>query len=64
MPKLKTRKATSKRYKITGTSNFLHRHAFKGHLLRKKSHRQKRKLSITIMVSACESRSIKLMLPY
>jgi ribosomal protein L35 len=35
MPKLKTRKAASKRYKITGNDNFLRRHAFKGHLLRK-----------------------------
>jgi ribosomal protein L35 len=32
MPKLKTRKAALKRYKITGTYNFLRRHAFKGHL--------------------------------
>ena len=29
MPKLKTRKAASKRYKITGGDNFLRRHAFK-----------------------------------
>ncbi len=45
MPKLKTRKAAAKRYKITGKNNFLRRHAFKGHLLMKKSNRQKRKLS-------------------
>jgi len=35
MPKLKTRKAAFKRYKITGNDNILHRHAFKGHLLMK-----------------------------
>jgi large subunit ribosomal protein L35 len=64
MPKLKTRKATSKRYKLTGTSNFLRRHAFKGHLLMKKSNRQKRKLSTRILVQNCDSPSIKLMLPY
>ena len=51
MPKLKTRKAASKRYKITGTNNFLRRHAFKGHLLMKKSNRQKRKLSQRLCVS-------------
>jgi large subunit ribosomal protein L35 len=50
MPKLKTRKAASKRYKVTGGDNFLRRHAFKGHLLMKKSNRQKRKLSQTICV--------------
>ena len=64
MPKLKTRKAASKRYKITGSNNFLRRHAFKGHLLMKKSNRQKRKLSQTICVSSNDVQSIKLMLPY
>ena len=49
MPKLKTRKAASKRYKITGNSNFLRRHAFKGHLLMKKSNKQKRKLNIILL---------------
>ena len=64
MPKLKTRKAASKRYKITGNSNFLRRHAFKGHLLMKKSNKQKRKLSQVIGVNENDNKSIKLMLPY
>ena len=64
MPKLKTRKAAVKRYKITGRDNFLRRHAFKGHLLMKKSNRQKRKLSQTICVNRNDVQSIKLMLPY
>jgi large subunit ribosomal protein L35 len=64
MPKLKTRKAASKRYKITGNKKFLRRHAFTGHLLMKKSNRQKRKLSQVIQVNYSDIRSIKLMLPY
>jgi len=64
MPKLKTRKAAAKRYKVTGNDNFLRRHAFKGHLLMHKSNRQKRKLSQTICVSETDTKSIKLMLPY
>ena len=64
MPKLKTRKAASKRYKITGNKNFLRRHAFKGHLLMKKSNRQKRKLSQVVQVNYTNIRAIKLMLPY
>jgi large subunit ribosomal protein L35 len=64
MPKLKTRKAALKRYKITGNDNFLRRHAYKGHLLMKKSNRQKRKLSQTICVSVNDIKAIKLMLPY
>ena len=64
MPKLKTRKAAAKRYKITGQNNFLRRHAFKGHLLMKKSNRQKRKLSQVICVNKNDTRTITLMLPY
>lgn len=64
MPKLKTRKAAAKRYKITGNDNFLRRHAYKGHLLMHKSNRQKRKLSQTICVHPSDVQAIKLMLPY
>ena len=64
MPKLKTRKAASKRYKVTGNNNFLRRHAYKGHLLMHKSNRQKRKLSQRLCVSSSDSQPIKLMLPY
>jgi large subunit ribosomal protein L35 len=64
MPKLKTRKAAAKRYKITNNSNFLRRHAFKGHLLMKKSNKQKRKLSQTICVNSRDKKAIKIMLPY
>lgn len=64
MPKLKTRKAASKRFKITGANNFLHRHAFKGHLLMKKSNRQKRKLSQKLCAHISHTKSLRLMLPY
>jgi len=64
MPKLKTRKAASKRYKVTGNQNFLRLHAYKGHLLMKKSNKQKRKLSQVILVSKGDRNAIKLMLPY
>lgn len=64
MPKLKTRKAASKRYKVTGANNILRHHAYKGHLLMKKSNKQKRKLSQTLCVSFSDIPAIKLMLPY
>lgn len=64
MTKLKTRKAAAKRYKITGNNNFLRRHAYKGHLLMKKSNKQKRKLSQSIIVNDSDARVIRLMLPY
>ncbi len=64
MPKLKTRKAASKRYKVTGNNNFLRRHAYTGHLLMKKSNRQKRKLSQVTLVNERDAKAIKLLLPY
>lgn len=64
MPKLKTRKSALKRYKITGNDTFLRRHSFKGHLLMKKSNKQKRKLSQTILVNPSDNKAIQLMLPY
>ena len=64
MPKLKTRKAAAKRYKVTGTDNFVRRHAYKGHLLMKKSNKQKRKLSQVVCVHKSDANAIKLMLPY
>ena len=64
MPKLKNRKAALKRYKITANKYFLRRHAFKGHLLMKKSNRQKRKLSQIICVKKSDHKKIAIMLPY
>lgn len=64
MPKLKTRKAAAKRYKVTGNRSFLRRHAFKGHLLMKKSNKQKRKLSQVLCVKPSDITAIRLMLPY
>ena len=64
MKKLKTRKAAYKRYKVTGTFNFFRRHAFKGHLLMKKSNKQKRKLSQKLCVSKSDQKILQVMLPY
>ena len=64
MLKLKTRKSAAKRYKKTSTGHFLRRHAFKGHLLMKKSKKQKRKLSQICSVADNDKNAIKLMLPY
>ena len=64
MLKLKTRKSAAKRYKVTRTGLFLRRHAYKGHLLMKKSNRQKRRLSQIVNVNNKNINAIKLMLPY
>ena len=45
MPKLKVRKAAKKRYKPIAGKRFVRHKAFKGHLLEKKSPKQKKKVS-------------------
>lgn len=42
MPKLKTHKATAKRFKITATGKVMHTKVGKSHLRRRKSKRNKR----------------------
>ncbi|CAM9092495.1 unnamed protein product [Discosporangium mesarthrocarpum] len=62
MIKLKIRKAAKKRYKSISKKRFIRKKAFKGHLLEKKSSRQKRNLSNTVIVSKGDTKAIKKML--
>ena len=45
MPKMKTKSSAKKRFKITGSGKIKRKHAFKNHILTKKS--KKRKLRLT-----------------
>ena len=45
MPKLKTKSGAKKRFVLTGTGKIKRKHAFKSHILTKKS--KKRKLQLT-----------------
>lgn len=62
MPKLKTRKSAKKRYKLIAGKRFVRRKAFKGHLLEKKSPKQKRNLANTTLVSKSDTKAIRKML--
>ena len=62
MPKLKIRSAAKKRFKITGGKKISKRHAFRSHLLEKKSVGRKRRLASTSLVSKGDEKSIKKML--
>ena len=44
MPKLKTHKGASKRFKKTGTGKVVRNHAFGRHILTSKPHKRKKKL--------------------
>jgi ribosomal protein L35 len=39
MPKMKTKSSAKKRFKLTGTGQIKRKHAFKSHILTKKSNR-------------------------
>ncbi|MGF1639177.1 MAG: 50S ribosomal protein L35 [Cyclobacteriaceae bacterium] len=45
MPKVKTKSGAKKRFKVTGTGKIMRKHAFKSHILTKKTTKQKRRLT-------------------
>lgn len=62
MPKLKTHKATAKRFKITGSGRLRRRKAGSSHLRRKKSKRAKRELRGTTGVNPSDVKRIERLL--
>ncbi len=62
MPKMKTKSSAKKRFKITGSGKIKRKHAFKSHILTKKS--KKRKLALTHdgLVHKADENNIKLQL--
>jgi large subunit ribosomal protein L35 len=61
--KIKTKKAASKRFKITGTGKVLRYKQGKRHLLEHKSPGRKKKLGSAVEVSSADIRKVKGMLP-
>jgi large subunit ribosomal protein L35 len=64
VPKLKTRKAAAKRYKVTGSGKIMRRKAGKNHMLEHKTTTQKTRLSQMAEVSERDAGSILRMMPY
>ncbi len=62
MPKMKTISAAKKRFTLTGTGKIKCKHAFKSHILTKKSTKQKRNLTHSGIMSAVDTPAVKLML--
>jgi large subunit ribosomal protein L35 len=58
MPKLKTKSGAKKRFDITGTGKIKRKHAYKSHILTKKSTKQKRNLTQTGYVHAGDVKSV------
>ena len=59
MPKMKTKSSTKKRFKLTGTGKIKRKHAYKSHILTKKSKKRKLKLTHTTLVHKNDVNSIK-----
>ena len=59
MPKMKSKSSAKKRFKLTGTGKIKRKHAFKSHILTKKSTKQKRNLTHSTLVDKADEASIK-----
>ena len=62
MPKVKTNSGAKKRFSLTGTGKIKRKHAFKSHILTKKTKKQKRNLTHVAIVDHSNTRSIREML--
>jgi large subunit ribosomal protein L35 len=64
MPKLKTHKGASKRFKKTGTGKVVRHHAFARHILTSKARKVKRKLRQGVVADDTNQASLRRMIPY
>lgn len=62
MPKVKLNSGAKKRFKLTGTGKIKRKHAFKRHILTKKSKKRKRNLTKTGLVHKADINNVKAML--
>ncbi len=65
MPKLKTKSGAKKRFRLTGTGKVVMNHAYKRHMLRRRSQSMKRKARGTTILCDADAKIIKRnFLPY
>ena len=64
MPKIKTHRGAAKRFKLTGTGKIKRSHAYKRHILTKKTTSRKRHLDQETLVSRGDHKKTLKMLPY
>jgi large subunit ribosomal protein L35 len=62
MPKMKTNSSAKKRFTITGSGKIKRKHAFKSHILTKKTTKQKRNLTYAGLVHEADENNVKLLL--
>ncbi len=62
MPKMKSKSGAKKRFKLTGSGKIKRKHAYKSHILTKKSTKRKRNLTYSTLVNPADEKNIKEML--
>lgn len=62
MPKMKRNSSAKKRFELTGSGKIKRKHAYKRHILTKKSTKRKRALTHSTLVSPADEKNVKLML--
>lgn len=62
MPKMKTKSAAKKRFSVTSSGRIKRKHAFKSHILTKKTKKRKRNLTQTALVHKTDEANVKAML--
>ena len=64
MPKIKTHSGAKKRFKLSKTGKVMRAHAFKSHILNKKTTKRKRNLRKVVVADVTYVAKIKKMVPY
>ena len=59
MPKLKTNSSAKKRFALTGSGKIKRKHAFKSHILTKKTKKQKRNLCKVGLVADVDVKQVR-----
>jgi large subunit ribosomal protein L35 len=62
MPKMKSKSGAKKRFTLTGTGKIKRKHAFKSHILTKKTTKRKRNLTYSALVNKADEKNIRLAL--
>ena len=64
MPKIKTHSGAKIRFKLTKNGKVKRAHAFKSHILNKKTTKRKRNLRKTVIADVTNTAAVKKMIPY
>ena len=64
MPKIKTNSGAKKRFKLSKTGKVIRAHAYKSHILNKKTSKRKRNLRQTTTADKTNVKQIKKLIPY